>query len=93
MINGYSLIDGQYKTNASTFFVTLKDFEERYSSMKRAKHENAKAVLLAACYAEHATSQQGRFIPIAPPAIPGHRHNGRFRVLDTGQGGGRPGRL
>ncbi len=28
-INGYSLIDGQYKTNTGVLFVSLKDFEER----------------------------------------------------------------
>jgi multidrug efflux pump len=33
VVNGYSLIDSQYKANASTFFITLKDFKERYSSI------------------------------------------------------------
>nr|WP_281792525.1 efflux RND transporter permease subunit [Desulforhabdus amnigena] len=42
-INGYSLIDGQYKPNVATFFVTLKDFKERYSSIERARKENARA--------------------------------------------------
>jgi multidrug efflux pump len=37
VINGYSIIDAQFKSNVATFFVTLKDFEERYSSMKRAR--------------------------------------------------------
>ena len=31
MITGYSLLDSGFKTNAGTFFVTLKDFEERYA--------------------------------------------------------------
>jgi multidrug efflux pump len=44
-INGYSIIDGQYKSNVATFFVTLKDFKERYSSKERARKENAGAVL------------------------------------------------
>src|SRR5512136_305679 len=44
-INGYSLIDSQYKSNVATFFVTLKDFEERYSSKERARKENAEAIL------------------------------------------------
>ena len=47
VITGYSLIDGQYKTNAATFFVTLKDFDQRYDSMKTAAKENARAVLLS----------------------------------------------
>ena len=41
IINGYSLIDSQYKPNVATFFVTLKDFKERYSSSERARKENA----------------------------------------------------
>ena len=45
-INGYSLIDGQYKPNAATLFVTLKDFKDRYSSSERARKENSKAVLM-----------------------------------------------
>jgi multidrug efflux pump len=32
-VNGYSLIDSQYKPNVSTFFVTFKDFKERYSNL------------------------------------------------------------
>ena len=32
-ITGYSLLDGGFKTNAGTFFVTLKDFKERYASI------------------------------------------------------------
>ena len=34
---GYSLLDGGFKTNAGTFFVTLKPFEERYQSAEKAK--------------------------------------------------------
>ena len=41
IINGYSLIDGQYKSNVSTFFVNLKDFKERYASSKRARGESS----------------------------------------------------
>ena len=28
-LSGYSLIDGQFKTNAGTVFVALKDFDQR----------------------------------------------------------------
>jgi hypothetical protein len=37
MVTGYSLIDGGFKTNAATFFVTFKDFKERYGSIEDAK--------------------------------------------------------
>src|SRR4051812_10360860 len=30
VINGYSFIDGQYKSNVAAMFVTFKDFKERY---------------------------------------------------------------
>ena len=46
-IVGYSLIDGGFKTNAATLFVTLKDFKERYASIAIAKQQNPRALLLA----------------------------------------------
>ncbi len=42
---GYSLLDSGFKTNAGTFFVTLKPFDERYASTRQARAENARAVL------------------------------------------------
>jgi multidrug efflux pump len=92
MINGYSLIDGQYKTNVSTFFVALKDFKERYSSMARAKAENAGAVLRSV-YAEARNIETGVFIPIAPPAIPGIGTTGGFEFWIQDKGSGDPARL
>ena len=41
MITGYSLLDSGFKTNAGTFFVTLKDFKERYASLETARTQNA----------------------------------------------------
>ncbi len=34
MITGYSLIDAGFKTNAATFFITFKDFKERYATSR-----------------------------------------------------------
>ena len=76
-INGYSLLDGQYKTNAATFFVKLKDFKERYGSWATAKVQNAKAVLLGVAGLSR-DIPQGRLIPIAPPGDSGYRHHRRF---------------
>ena len=42
MITGYSLLDSGFKSNAGTFFVTLKDFDERYGSISTAEKENAR---------------------------------------------------
>jgi multidrug efflux pump len=33
MITGNSLLDSGFKTNPGTFFVTLKDFKERYDTV------------------------------------------------------------
>jgi len=86
-ISGYSLIDGQYKTNTATFFVTLTDFEKRYDSMKTAMKENARAVLKSVA-AQAGAIATGRVIPIAPPAIPGIGTTGGFEfwIQDKGSG-------
>ena len=91
-INGFSLIDSQYKSNVSTFFVTLKDFEERYSSIERAKKENARAVLLDVA-SKARSIDTGVFIPIAPPAIPGIGSTGGFEFWVQDKGAGDPERL
>lgn len=70
VVNGFSLIDGQYQPNMATLFITLKPFEERYSSTEIAEKENAK-VVLGAAYMQTRSIDKGMFIPIAPPSIPG----------------------
>ncbi len=92
IVNGFSIIDGQYKPNAATFFVTLKDFKERYSSMKRAKEENAGAVARAVAR-EAGKIETGITIPIAPPAIPGIGTTGGFEFWIQDKGAGDPARL
>jgi len=91
-INGYSLIDGQFKTTASTFFVTLKDFKDRYASMARARKENPRAVLMSV-YAGARDLGTGVIIPIAPPAIPGIGTTGGFEFWVQDMGAGDPQRL
>ncbi|MFA6148138.1 MAG: multidrug efflux RND transporter permease subunit [bacterium] len=91
-INGYSLIDGQFKTNAATFFVTLKDFEERYESTARAIKENPRA-LLQTVYAGSKEIRTGAVIPIAPPAIPGIGTTGGFEFWIQDRASGDPSRL
>ena len=92
VINGYSLIDGQYKTNAATMFVTLKDFKERYDSIDSARKLNAGAVLREV-YAEARQIKEGVILPIAPPAIPGIGTTGGFEFWVQDKGGGNPARL
>ena len=92
VITGYSLIDSQYKSNVATLFVTLKDFKERYSSSKRARNENAEAVLMNVA-GERGKIKTGLVVPIAPPAIPGIGTTGGFEFWIQDNGGGRAGAL
>ncbi len=92
VVNGYSLIDGQYKSNVSTVFMTFKDFKERYSSAERAKRENANAVLMDVARGSRAIDT-GVFIPIAPPAIPGIGTTGGFEFWIQDKAAGDPARL
>ncbi len=91
-VTGFSLIDGQYKPNAATFFMTFKDFEERYSSIANAKKMNTKAVLLDV-YGKSQAINTGVFLPIAPPPIPGIGTTGGFEFWIQDKGGGDPVRL
>jgi multidrug efflux pump len=91
-INGYSLIDGQYKTNAATFFVTLKDFKDRYSTSERARRENTQAVLMRVAEAAGKINA-GLTIPIDPPAIPGIGATGGFEFWVQDKGAGDPAHL
>ncbi len=91
-VNGYSIIDSQYKPNVFTFFVTLKDFKERYSSKERALKENANTVL-AEVASKARNIRTGLMIPIAPPAIPGIGTTGGFEFWVQDKGAGEPARL
>ncbi len=44
VLDGFSLLDGQMKSNAATFFVGLKDFEERYAG-DNAETQSAPALM------------------------------------------------
>ena len=87
MITGYSLLDSGFKTNAGAFFVTLKDFKERYGSTDVARAQNARAILLNV-YKEAQKIDEAIVIPVAPPPIPGIGTTGGFEfwIQDTGSG-------
>jgi len=91
-IAGYSLLDSGFKTNAGTFFVTLKPFEERYDSVKKARAENARAVLTG-LHSEAKRIQEGLVVPVPPPAIPGIGTIGGFEFWIQDMGAGEPARL
>jgi multidrug efflux pump len=91
-ISGFSLLDNGFKTNAGTLFVTLKPFEERYSSPKHARAENARAVLMGVAK-QTRSILQGLVVPIAPPAIPGIGTTGGFEFWIQDVAAGPPSRL
>ena len=93
VLNGFSLLDGQNKSNAATFFIALKDFDDRYSTAKRAMKENAGAVLRQIAGEAAASVKTGRLIPILPPAIPGIGTTGGFEFWIQDKGAGDPQRL
>jgi len=92
IVNGFSLIDGQSKPNAATFFVTFTDFKERYSTVEKAKAENAKAILRGV-WDQSKAIDSGVMIPIAPPAIPGIGTSGGFEFWIQDKASGDPARL
>ena len=96
MITGYSLVDAGFKTNAATFFITFKDFKERYADIATAKAaERARH--------PHRLLRRGQAHPRGRRAADRaaghsrHRHHRRLRVLDPGHrrrlagGAGQPG--
>lgn len=64
-VDGYSIIDQQFKTDRGLLFVSLKDFEERSEPSLRAP------ALIKQAAAEYSKIQEARVFPINPPSIPG----------------------
>jgi multidrug efflux pump len=89
---GYSLIDGGFKNNAATLFVTLKDFEQRYASIETAKAQNPRSVLTS-LYQRSAAIDDGLVLPVAPPPIPGIGSTGGFEMWIQDTAAGDPARL
>ena len=89
---GYSLLDGGFKTNAATLFVTLKDFKERYASIATAKEQNPRAVLVD-MYKEARGIKEAIVAPVAPPPIPGIGTTGGFEFWVQDTTAGDPARL
>ncbi|MCK7471413.1 MAG: hypothetical protein MZU95_12070 [Desulfomicrobium escambiense] len=75
----------------ATFFVTLKDFEERYAPSRRRKARERARRADRAATARRRQHQGGRRHPDRAAGHPGHRHHGRLRVLDPGHRRRRPG--
>jgi multidrug efflux pump len=82
-VDGFSLIDGQVKTNAGTIFVSLKDYEER-----KDKSMQAPAIIGASMYAFHTRIKEGVAISINPPSVPGLGSTGGFEFWVQSRGEG-----
>lgn len=91
VVNGYSLLEGQMKSNAALFFVGLKDFKERYDG------DNAKTMSAPAVIAESgrafAQVSQGVIVPINPPSIPGLGTTGGLEAYLQARGESTPAQI
>jgi multidrug efflux pump len=92
MITGYSLLDLGFKPNAGTFFITFKDFKQRYATIAAAREQNARTILMS-LYKEVQGIEDGMVFPVPPPPIPGIGTTGGFEFWVQDTGGGDPARL
>lgn len=69
---GYSIIDGQFKTNSGTVFVALKDFELRQDPALSA------AAVIRTLQPRLSALREGVVVTINPPSIPGLGSQGGF---------------
>ncbi len=81
-IDGYSLIDGQYKTNAGLLFISLKPFSEREdkSLSSFALLQDSRRML--------GSIKDGFLFAINPPSIPGLGTTGGFEFYIQQRAGG-----
>jgi len=86
-VDGYSLIDSQFKTNYGLLFVSLKDYEERGSPDLSAD------AVIKDTLREFAGIQSGVVLPINPPAIPGLGITAGFQIWIEQKGSGDFGQL
>ena len=86
-VDGYSLIDSQYKTNFGLLFVALKNYAERPGAELSADN------VIKQVGAEFAEIGDARVLPINPPAIPGLGITAGFQIWIEQKGGGNYGQL
>jgi len=80
-LTGYSIVDSQFKSNAATVFVSLKDFDQR-----KGNPELSLDALLADLRPSLARLGDGVAVPINPPAIPGLGAQGGFEFWIQNRG-------
>lgn len=82
-LSGFSMLDGQFKTNTGAVFVALKDFSERSDPSLSVE------ALLADVAPKFRALKEGYAFAINPPPIPGLGAQGGFEfwLQNRGQGG------
>jgi multidrug efflux pump len=83
-VNGYSLVDGQFRNNAAVLFVSMKPFEERTTP------DALTFSVLPRLNAQFAGLQDGFVFAINPPAVPGLGTTGGFELYIQNRGAGDP---
>ncbi len=81
-LDGYSLLDGQLKTNAGAQFVSLKDYEERKDKKLQAP------AIIAETSAASQGFREGMVITLNPPSIPGLGTTAGFEFWIQNRGSG-----
>jgi len=83
-VNGYSLVDGQFRNNAAVLFVSMKPFEER------TQPSALTFSVLPKLNRQFAAIQDGFVFAINPPAVPGLGTTGGFEFYVQNRGAGDP---
>ena len=81
---GYSILDSQNKTDASTLFIALKPYGERKGE------EDSAFTVLGDLRRKFAGIKEGLVVPLNPPSIPGLGTTGGFEFYIQSKGGGTP---
>ncbi|MBS1172111.1 MAG: transporter, hydrophobe/amphiphile efflux family, partial [Proteobacteria bacterium] len=84
LVNGYSLVDGQFRNNAAVLFVSLRPFDERKDASLLS------FALLPRLNKQFAGLKEGFVFAINPPAIPGLGTTGGFEFYIQNRGAGDP---
>jgi len=84
VVNGYSLVDSQFRNNAAVVFASLKPFDERKDASLLS------FAVLPRLNKQFAGIKEGFLFAINPPAIPGLGTTGGFEFYIQNRGAGDP---
>jgi multidrug efflux pump len=84
LVNGFSLVDGQFRNNTAVLFVSMKPFEERTDPALLS------FAVLPRLNAQFAALKDGFVFALNPPSIPGLGTTGGFEFYVQNRGAGDP---